>query len=80
MNFIKSNEVWDLVKLSSGVKAIGYKWVLKTKKNSSGNIERYKANLVSKGFTQKKGIDYIKTSYPMSKKDSFLITLTLVAI
>ena len=51
MNSIKSNEVWDLVELPNGAKAIGCKWVFKTKKDSLGNIERCKARLVAKGFT-----------------------------
>ena len=33
MNFIKFNEVWDLVDFPSGVKNIGFKCVLKTKKD-----------------------------------------------
>ena len=79
MNSMKSNDVWDLVDLPSDVITIGCKWVFKTKKDSSGNIERYKAMLVAKGFTQKEGIDYTKTSSPMSKNDSFHIKLALVA-
>jgi len=38
MSSIASNEVWDLVELLDGVKAIGYKWVFKTKNDSLGNI------------------------------------------
>ena len=53
MNSMKSNDVWDLVELPNGPRAIGYKWVYKTKINSLGNIERHKARLVAKGFTQK---------------------------
>jgi hypothetical protein len=79
MNSIKSNGVWDLVELPNGVKAIGCKWVFKTKKDSLGNIERYKARLVVKGFTQKEGIDYTETFSPVSKKDSLCVILALVA-
>ena len=48
-----SNGVWDLVELPNGAKAIGCKWVFKTKKDSLDNIERYKARLVANGFTRK---------------------------
>ena len=44
-----------------------------------GNIEIYKARLVAKGFTQNEGIDYNETFSPVSKKDSLLIIMTLVA-
>ena len=51
MNSMKSNRVWNLVEFPNGVKTIGCKWVFKTKKDSLGNIERYKERLVAKGFT-----------------------------
>ena len=76
---MKINEVQYLVDLPSGVKIIGCKWVFKTKKDSSRNIERYKARLVVKEFTQKEGIDYTKTFFHVSKKDSLRIILALVA-
>ena len=39
MNSRQSNGVWNLVELPNGAKAIGCKWVFKTKKDSLGNIE-----------------------------------------
>jgi Reverse transcriptase (RNA-dependent DNA polymerase) len=70
MKSMKINEVWDLVELHVGVKPIGCKWVYKTKIDSQGNVERYKARLVSKGFTQQQGIHYDNIFSPVSKKDS----------
>ena len=51
MNSMANNQVWDLVGFPKGAKAIDCKWVFKTKRDSSGNIEKYKARLVAKGFT-----------------------------
>ncbi|GMI70226.1 cysteine-rich RLK (RECEPTOR-like protein kinase) 8 [Hibiscus trionum] len=79
MNSMKNNEVWNLVSLSNGVKAIGCKRVFKTKRDSKGNIERYKARLTAKGFTQREGTDYTETCSQVSKKDSLCIVLALVA-
>jgi hypothetical protein len=53
MRSISNNQVYDLVEISKGAKAVGYKWVYNTKHDSQGNIEIFKARLVAKGFTQK---------------------------
>ena len=79
MKSMKDNGVWDLVELPEGVKPIGCKWIFKTKRDSKGNIVRYKARLAAKGFTQKEGIDYKETFSPVSSNDSFKIIMALVA-
>ena len=53
---ILQNETWDLVELPSGREAIGSKWVFKVKCGSNVKVERFKAWLVAKGYTQKHGI------------------------
>ena len=52
MKSMEDNDVWDLVELPKGVKPIGCKWIFKTKRDSKGNVERYKAcrqGIYSKG-------------------------------
>ena len=43
MRSMSTNDVWDLEKISKGAKIVGCKWVYKTKHDSKGNIERFKA-------------------------------------
>jgi hypothetical protein len=38
-----SDDVWDLEEIPKGAKIVGYKWVYKTKYDSNGNVEKYKA-------------------------------------
>nr|GFC08127.1 ribonuclease H-like domain-containing protein [Tanacetum cinerariifolium] len=42
-------------------KSIGGKWVYKIKYKSSGEIERYKARYVVKGYNKKEGVDFEET-------------------
>jgi hypothetical protein len=76
---MSTNEVWDLEEISKGDKTVGCKWVYKTKYDSQGNIDKFKARLVTKGYTQREGIDYNETFSPVSCKDSFRIIMALVA-
>jgi hypothetical protein len=46
---------------------IGYKWVFKVKQKPDASVDKYKAWLVAKGFTQQYGIDYLDTFNPVIK-------------
>ena len=76
---MKNSDVWDLVELPKKKKPIGCKWVFKTKQDSKVNVERYKARLVTKGFTQIESINYKETFSVFFMKDSFRIIMALVA-
>ncbi|GKB40599.1 putative ribonuclease H-like domain-containing protein [Tanacetum coccineum] len=54
----KLQQVWTLVDLPHGKRAIGTKWVYRNKKDERGFVIRNKARLVAQGYTQEEGINY----------------------
>ena len=54
---IKKNETWELTSLPRGLEPIGVKWLYKVKKNVQGEVKKFEAQLVAKGYKQKVGID-----------------------
>ena len=67
----------DLVDLPSGKPTIGCKWVYKIKTQSDDTVDRYKARLVARGFTQEYEIDYEETFAHVARLSS---VRTLIAV
>ena len=49
----------------------------KTKFNANGTIDKYKAILVSKGYSQQEGIDYEDTFAPVAKLNTIRLLIAL---
>src|SRR4051812_25370743 len=73
------NQVWTLVDLPDGRKAVENKWIFKNKKDADGNITVYKARLVAKGFRQIQGVDYDEIFSPVVNLKSVRILLAIAA-
>jgi hypothetical protein len=57
---LRKNRTWELACLLVGKKAVTCKWIYTVKQNPEGKIERYKARLVARGYSQTYGIDLMK--------------------
>jgi histone deacetylase 1/2 len=68
---LQANQTWTLVPRPPGTNIVGSKWIFKTKFRPDGSVDKYKACLVARGFTQQYGIDYHDTFSPVVKPVTF---------
>ena len=76
---LASNGTWEEVVPPKGVNIVTSKWVFKAKLKPSGSLDKLKARLVARGFSQKYGTDYQDTFAPTVKYDSLRLFLVLIA-
>lgn len=76
---IERNNTWELTDLPNGSKVIGVKWVYKTKLNEKGEVDKYKAQLVAKGYNKKYGVDYDEVFAPVARLDTIRMLISLAA-
>ncbi|GJU08319.1 ribonuclease H-like domain, reverse transcriptase, RNA-dependent DNA polymerase [Tanacetum coccineum] len=79
LDSINRNNTWELTTLPKGHKAIGLKWVFKTKKDANGNIIKHKARLVAKGYIQQHGIDFEEVFAPVARMETIRLLLAIAA-
>ncbi|GJR01694.1 ribonuclease H-like domain, reverse transcriptase, RNA-dependent DNA polymerase [Tanacetum coccineum] len=79
LDSINRNNTWELTTLPKGHKAIGLKWVFKTKKDANGNIIKHKARLVAKGYIQEHGIDFEEVFAPVARMETIRLLLAIAA-
>ena len=70
---------WDIVERPTNTNIVSSKWVFKIKKNAAGEIDKYKARLVARGFTQIYGVDYYDTYAPVARLASLRLILAIAA-
>ncbi|RVW38682.1 Retrovirus-related Pol polyprotein from transposon RE1 [Vitis vinifera] len=80
MAALHSNGTWDLVSLPLGKFTVGCRWVYTVKVGPDGQVDRLKARLVAKVYTQIYGCDYSDTFSPIAKIASVRLFLSMAAI
>ena len=61
---LNDNKVYTVVDRPVGKKVVKAKWVLRRKLLPGGKVDKVKAIIVAKGFTQREGVDYKETFSP----------------
>jgi Reverse transcriptase (RNA-dependent DNA polymerase) len=77
LDALAQNQTWDLVPPPDNQHIVGCKWVYRIKRKADGTIERFKARLVAKCYTQEEGIDYTETFSPVVKPVTIQTLLSL---
>ncbi|GJZ55387.1 integrase [Tanacetum coccineum] len=76
---LNKNQTWVLVQKPQNCKPVTCKWVYRLKKNPDGSINRCKARLVARGFSQSYGLDYEETFSPVAKMVTLRTIFSLAA-
>nr|GFB60341.1 putative ribonuclease H-like domain-containing protein [Tanacetum cinerariifolium] len=78
-NIHPTTQVWVLVTLLDGKRAIWTKWILKNKMDAMGIVCRNKARLVAQGHRQEEGIDYTDVFAPVARIEAIRLFLAFAS-
>jgi len=74
-----SRGTWELVSAPKDI-VMGCRWVYILKYRPDSSVDRYKARLIAKGYTQTYGVDYFETFSPVALLNSIRILFSVVVI
>ena len=77
---LMDNQTWILVPPPPGRNIIKCKWVYKIKYTSTDAVDKYKARLITKGYSQVHGINYEETFSPVIKHDSVRVLCAIASV
>jgi transposase InsO family protein len=76
---LKEAGTWEVVERPQNINVVDSKWVFRMKKDAKGNVIKWKARLVARGFTQIYGVDYFETFAPVARLASIRTILAIAA-
>ena len=80
LNALRANGTWEEVVPPKDANIVTSKWVFKPKLNPDGSLDKLKARLVARGFSQAYGVDYENTFAPTARFDTLRLFLAIVAL
>ena len=80
LHSLSEHGVFELCELPAGCRPLPAKWVLKIKRGAHGEIERFKARYVAKGFEQVYGVDFFETWAPIGRYATLCALLSICVL
>ena len=77
MQALHSRGTWDLVARLEGTTIVSCQWIFTIKYKLDGSVDRYKARLVARGFTQSYDINYDETFSSVARLNSIRVILSV---
>ncbi|CAK9834334.1 Copia protein, partial [Anthophora retusa] len=71
INSLLFNKTWTLVERPKNTNIVDSKWIFTIKHDKHGNLSKYKARIVARGFSQEYLTDYNETFAPVARISSF---------
>jgi hypothetical protein len=76
---LEQARTWTMVPRPTRKNIVGCKWVFRLKRKVDRSIDKYKAHLVARGFTQIYGVNYYDTYSLVACLASFCLILAIAA-
>lgn len=73
------NDTWKLVERLRDRQVIGSRFVLRNKYTSDGSIDKRKARIVARGFSQRPSVDFHETFAPVARMSSIRAAVAVAA-
>ena len=80
LDSLSEHGVFELCELPAGCRPLPAKWVLKIKRGAQGEIERFKARYVAKGFEQVYGVEFFDTWAPVGRYATLRALLSICVV
>lgn len=79
MKSLVANDTWELVEKPENGNVVGCRTVLRNKYKADGELEKRKARVVARGFSQRPGIDFQDIFAPVARLGSLRMLVALSA-